>query len=346
VNKIRDTFANDADPKPRASQLVMRQYSENLVVVVVACFLFSTGVLAQNTALSLWQGVLRDAAGMPIHGAGVHLKGESGTFNATTGTDGQFRFELIPAGQYQLLVDANHDKIQYASPINIGGPSPTVVVTLSAQKSLSVTSVADQHPTTGGEELSSQTVSVLPLNKRDFSQLLLLAAGTMTDANGATNFTQQFAINGQRGVEAVFAMDGADISDPEMGGSTFSNFNVDAVEEIRSSSGWMPAEIGRGAAGFTNIVTRSGSNGFHGSVFEFVRNSAFDARNYFDHATAEHPERIPPFRRNEFGFTNGGPVLIPKVYDGRGKTFYSKADFLICRSSSRCDQRPRVADNR
>ena len=75
-------------------------------------------------------------------------------------------------------------------------------------------------------------MSQLPLNKRDFSQLLLLAAGTMTDANGATNFTQQFAINGQRGVEATFAMDGADISDPEMGGSTFSNFNVDAVRRF------------------------------------------------------------------------------------------------------------------
>ena len=101
---------------------------------------------------------------------------------------------------------------------------------------------------TGGEELSSQAVSELPLNKRDFSTLLLLAAGTMTDSNGATNFTAQFAINGQRGVEATFAMDGADISDPEMGGATFSNFNVDAVEGIDSSSGWMPAEIGRGAA--------------------------------------------------------------------------------------------------
>jgi len=63
----------------------------------------------------------------------------------------------------------------------------------------------------------------------------------MTDSNGATNFTAQFAINGQRGVEATFAMDGADISDPEMGGATFSNFNVDAVESIDSSSGWMPA---------------------------------------------------------------------------------------------------------
>src|SRR5579862_2566151 len=144
----------------------------------------------------------------------------------------------------------------------------------------------------------------------------------MTDANGATNFTQQFAINGQRGVEATFAMDSGDISDPEMGGSTFSNFNVDAVEEIQSSSGWMAAEIGRGAAGFTNIITRSGSSGFHGSFFEFVRNSAFDARNYFDHPTPAYPGRIPPFRRNEFGFTNGGPIYIPHIYDGRKRTFY------------------------
>jgi hypothetical protein len=175
---------------------------------------------------------------------------------------------------------------------------------------------------TGGEELSSHQVSSLPLNKRDFSQLLLLAAGTSTDANGATNFTQQFAINGQRGVEAVFSMDGSDISDPEMGGATFTNFNVDAVESIQSSSGWMPAEIGRGAAGFTNIVTRSGASGFHGSFFEFLRNSSLDARNYFDHATPLTPGRIPPFRRNEFGFTNGGAVILPHVYDGRGRTYY------------------------
>jgi hypothetical protein len=107
-------------------------------------------------------------------------------------------------------------------------------------------------------------VSELPLNGRDFSTLLLLAAGTMTDVNGQTNFTQQFAVNGQRGVEAVFAMDGADTSDPEMGGSTFTNFNVDAIQELQSSSGWMPADIGRGGAGFTNIVTRSGKSALNG----------------------------------------------------------------------------------
>ena len=174
----------------------------------------------------------------------------------------------------------------------------------------------------GGEHLSTGEVSSLPLNERDFSKLLLLAAGTMTDTNGAANFTQQFAVNGQRGSAAVFSMDGADTTDPELGGATFSNFNVDAIQEVQSSSGVMPADIGHGAAGFTNAITKSGSDAVHGSLFEFARNAAFDARNFFDHANAVDRRRLPPFVRNEFGVTIGGPVALPHTYDGRGKTFY------------------------
>src|SRR6266568_821579 len=174
----------------------------------------------------------------------------------------------------------------------------------------------------GGERLSTGEVSSLPLNERDFSKLLLLAAGTMTDTNGAANFTQQFAVNGQRGSAAVFSMDGADTTDPELGGATFSNFNVDAIQEVQSSSGVMPADIGHGAAGFTNVITKSGSDSVHGSLFEFVRNAAFDARNFFDHANAVDRRRLPPFARNEFGVTIGGPVALPHIYDGRGKTYY------------------------
>jgi len=256
----------------------------------------------------------------PIAGAIVRLVGTHGQGESVTSSDGHFQLAL-PAGQYHLTLLTGRHKIDYNRPIYVADNNPAVVLTLSDSGELFVAS-SNTNQATGGEKLSSQAVSELPLNKRDFSALLLLAAGTMTDTNGATNFTQQFAINGQRGVEATFAMDGADISDPEMGGSTFSNFNVDAVQEIQSMSGWMPAEVGRGASGFTNIMTRSGAAGFHGSIFEFVRNSAFDARNYFDHPTPAYPGRIPPFRRNEFGFTNGGPVYIPRLYDGRGRTFY------------------------
>ncbi len=120
----------------------------------------------------------------------------------------------------------------------------------------------------------------------------------------------------------MFALDGADSSDPELGGGTFTNFNVDAVLELQSFSGVMPAEIGRGASGFTNVLTRSGSDALHGSVFEFLRNSTLDARNYFDFSSPASPGRIPSFKRNEFGFTNGGPILLPRVYDGRGKAYY------------------------
>jgi hypothetical protein len=178
------------------------------------------------------------------------------------------------------------------------------------------------NPSEGNTQLSSKQVASLPLNKRDFTKLLALAGGTTTDTNGANNFTLQFAINGQRGVTAVFAMDGIYTTDPELGGATFSNFNVDAIQEIQSQSGVMPPEIGAGAAGFTNVVTKSGTNQIHGDVFEFLRNASLDARNFFDRRSFVSPGRIPPFQRNEFGFTVGGPITLPGIYRGRGRTYF------------------------
>jgi carboxypeptidase family protein len=282
--------------------------------------LFAMPLPAQVPTTGVWHGYLRNSASAPVVNAKVRLTGAA-TAEASTAPDGAFTLHALPLGKYKLTVETEGRKLTSPQTIDLTPAALVELITLSNRGEIQV---AEQQQTgaTGGVALSSQAVSELPLNKRDFSSLLLLAAGTMTDTNGATNFTAQFAINGQRGVEATFAMDGADISDPEMGGATLSNFNVDAVEGIDSSSGWMPADIGRGAAGFTNIHTRSGASGFHGSFFEFVRNSAFDARNYFDHSTPAYPGRIPPFRRNEFGFTNGGPVYIPHLYDGRHRTFY------------------------
>ncbi|MBV8631295.1 MAG: TonB-dependent receptor, partial [Silvibacterium sp.] len=280
--------------------------------------LFAGSVLAQQAA-GVVQGTLQNASGASLAGAVVHLSGAGSEARATTNSEGRFQFSGLAAGQYQLSVDASGHAFELSRPLDVNAETQFIALTITEQ-GLALSAGPQEQAV--NEKLTSQKANELPLNKRDFSQLLLMAAGTMTDANGATNFTQQFAINGQRGVEAVFAMDGADISDPEMGGSTFSNFNVDAVQGFQSNAGWMPAQIGQGAAGFTNILTRSGSSGFHGSFFEFLRNSALDARNYFDHATPETPGRIPPFRRNEFGFTNGGPVVLPHLYDGREKTFY------------------------
>src|SRR6202050_4116834 len=322
--------------------IIARSFHKALRVItnyLLLGLLVANALKAQQSSPSApaWAGVVRTAAGEPVAGAKVtvYTAAAKEKMTARTGSDGRFAIADIPPGPYRVSVQMPGRAPTGQVVVNI--TSVTIVLTVSDQNVLSIAAnpqtsaeVLNGNPSTtsnaasgtGAEKLSSQKVNELPLNGRDFSTLLLLAAGTMTDVMGQTNFTQQFAINGQRGVEAVFAMDDADVSDPEMGGSTFTNFNVDAIQELQSSSGWMPADIGRGAAGFTNIVTRSGKSGFHGSFFEFLRNSALDARNYFDHPSIADPGRIPPFRRNEFGFTNGGPVLLPNVYDGRDRTFY------------------------
>src|SRR5579859_5595973 len=275
---------------------------------------------------SSWMGTLTYTNGKPVPAALIKLHSASHEYTATVAESGKFKFSEIAAGAYELTVTVDTIECKAAAPLIVKEEALAFSLQLSPSKRLvqveSVQSSGEQVSASGGERLSGSEVSSLPLNARDFSKLLLLAAGTMTDANGAANFTQQFAVNGQRGVTTVFAMDGFDTTDPEMGGATFSNFNVDAIQEVQSSSGVMPAEIGHGAAGFTNVVTKSGSNQIHGSVFEFLRNASLDARNYFDYKDPTGRHRIPPFARNEFGFTNGGPIVIPGIYDGHNRTFY------------------------
>jgi len=301
----------------------MRFYVRLLGAAVLICLSeWSSGAVLPGS----WTGVLRDSAGTPVAGATVTLVDVSGkhAYSAKTTPAGEFAFaDLIPS-KYQISVAAAEASYRSAKPVEIkDGAKLTAALQLSnPEKGLVFVQErsATASQASGGERLSASEVSSLPLNSRDFSKLLLLAAGTMTDTNGAANFTQQFAVNGQRGSTTVFAMDGADTTDPEMGGATFSNFNVDAIQEVESDSGVMKAEIGHGAAGYTNVVTRSGTNAIHGSLFEFHRNAALDARNYFDHVGLDH-RRIPPFIRNEFGGAIGGPVVLP-AYNGRDRTYF------------------------
>jgi len=311
---------------------MQNRFSTVLVILILAA------LPAIGAAATSWNGQLNDADGKPVNGAVIHLhlSASGHMLTATSNQNGKFTFVELNAGSYELSVQANGKEWKAAAPYVVKDES-AILTPLQLTAAGQVTfgqGVSGNDPTlpaagtqavaeaTGGEHLSGTEVSSLPLNARDFSKLLLLAAGTMTDTNGAANFTQQFAVNGQRGSATVFALDGFDTTDPEMGGATFSNFNVDAIQEVQSNSGVMQAEIGHGAAGYTNVVTKSGTNEIHGSVFEFVRNAAFDARNYFDYRDPTGKRRIPPFTRNEFGFTNGGPVVLPGLYDGRNRTYY------------------------
>ena len=306
--------------------------------------LLATALSAYSAAFPpvAWQGCVRDVTGKPLAGAVVELRAVAGEGVSKTkaGPDGVFTFAGLQPGSYYLSVHWQEWNATSAAPLQIrpdrscsmglevSADGRQVALRAGPAAAAAASPAAPGEAAAGGPQgsgrqtLSSKEVSSLPLNKRDFSQLLLLAGGTQTDTNGSSNFTQQFAVNGQRGTTAVFSMDGIFISDPEMGGSTFSNFNVEAIQEIRSISGVLPAEVGAGAASYTDVITKSGGSNLHGALFSFVRNAAFDARNFFDRRSLAQPGRIPPFNRNEFGFTNGGPVDLPGIYHSRGRTFY------------------------
>ena len=277
---------------------------------------------SQEPAAQSWKGVLHNDAGISTKNAVIHLVGKKGELVSGVSADGSFQFPNLAPGDYNLNVVIDGTINRYKEPLKLKADSPPVVVTISAEGVVAVAFRSEEATKkTGGEKLSSQTVSAIPLNKRDFSQLLLLAAGTMTDANGQTNFTQQFAINGQRGVEAVFAMDGADTSDPEMGGQP--SATITSTPSKRSARPPVGCPLRLAAA---QRASQTSPHAQAAAAFTVQSLSSYatqrSTRNYFDHPSIAEPGRIPPFRRNEFGFTNGGPIILPHIYNGSGKTFY------------------------
>lgn len=277
------------------------------VVIHVALALVCGMSAAAQTAVV--RGRALDALGQPI--AGVHVVlSSSGRRVASTESSADGRFHLpVPPGDYVLTAHWGSQQLQRTRLRLAAGQTRRV------QLKFSPTAEALARPGAGSaQKLAAHQVASLPLEERDSSKLLLLAAGTTTASGTGGNFTQQYSVHGQRGEASVFALDGADTTDPELGGATISDFNVDAIRSINSLSGVLPASVGEGAAGYVNVITKSGTKQFHGDLFEFLRNSAFDARNFFDRQSATAPGRIPRFRRNEFGGTLGGPLAERTYY--------------------------------
>ncbi|MHB8656301.1 MAG: carboxypeptidase-like regulatory domain-containing protein [Terriglobia bacterium] len=217
----------------------------NPVVFLLSAILVACAPLHPQESSALLQGIARDASGKPMAGAQVQIVCITPTrtdsvrlhFQAVADSHGTFQFRDLPAGDYALAVSWHDRFLKHDQLLHLhAGHRLAVLVSVSADQlhiefhlSEQDTGPAEPQEATSGEKLSSKQVSDLPLNKRDFTKLLALAGGTTTDTNGANNFTLQFAINGQRGTTAVFAMDGVYTTDPELGGATFSNFNVDAI---------------------------------------------------------------------------------------------------------------------
>jgi hypothetical protein len=279
---------------------------------------------AQNWTSSL-EGVVLDPTGSPIPGAAVGLRNPATglTRHTLTNNSGMYSFPLLPVGVYELelLKPGFAPRILSGLMLEVA-KTLRIDVTLDLahpQTSLRVGSQAPLVETASpalGDEIDNRRVSLLPLNGRQFSQLALLAAGAAPPyPNGATqqfNTAAQgigFSVNGQRSERNNFTLDGVTLMEP-FAYSLAVNPSIDAIREFRVVEDSYSAEQGVTSGAQVNIASRSGTNRFSGTAYEFLRNSAMDAKNFFD-----DPSRaIPPYRQNQFGASLGGPLRRDRTF--------------------------------
>ena len=295
-------------------------------LVLLSCVLLSpVATVAQRQGGALG-GIVRGAEGAPAAGVHVRLGMLSKVpYNSTTDRTGQYRFANLPPGSYEITFSAPGFVTQVWTGVwvtegasrvvnvlmRVGDPAQ--IVRLAAPSA----AVAQSSGSVAGN-VGAATVRNTPLNGRDWAQLATLQAGVTGvqagNANGTGNADRGFgaavSVSGARPDQNSYRLDGISINDYSNGapGSVLGdNLGIDAVEQVSVLGNNYPAEYGRTSGGVINAVTRSGANAFHGDLYEFLRNSVLDARNYFD-------SRIPPFKRNQFGGSAGGALQKDRTF--------------------------------
>lgn len=244
----------------------------------------------------------------------------------TTGTDGFYTVPDVPPGNYELNVSAPGfiTQVMTAVSIAVGGDRVLNIVMRPGDPGQVVRTAAPVAPISQassccGGSANASTVRDTPLNGRDWAQMATLQAGVTGVQNGSAsgggNTTRGFgaaiSISGSRPDQNSYRLDGISINDYSNGapGSVLGdNLGIDAVEQVSVLGSNYPAEYGRTSGGVINAVTRAGRNAFHGTLYEFLRNSALDARNFFD------GPKIPPFKRNQFGGSGGLPIQKDRTF--------------------------------
>lgn len=238
--------------------------------------------------------------------------------STVTTSAGTYTIPRLPVGTYTVTAEATGFQKGTADGITLDVSQQREVnfklALAGIASTVEVTAAPPLMNTTNGSIaglVSEDQVQDLPLNGRDISGLVMLQPGMAQDTGSMGWMGPQWISNGNRGETLVGTLDDADVSDAEMGTIQFTNFNLDAIAEFKIQQNNYSAQYGQGAGTITQIVTKSGTNEFHGSAFEFVRNSVFDSRNFFNNQPGA---TVPPFRRNEFGGTFGGPVKKDKTF--------------------------------
>jgi hypothetical protein len=300
------------------------QYRDLMAYVVLICML-TAGLASAQTFRGSIQGTVTDPSGAVIPEAQVTVKNVDTGLERRVTTDqtGFFVVRELPIGNYQVTVAKQGFKQSVAASVPVEvAVARRVDVTLQPGGAGQVTEVTAEIPlvdsksnTLGGSFLANQ-VENLPVNGRDFTKLLIMVPGTAGEPNGGGDSPGSFGLfsaNGNRGRSNNFLLDGTDMNDgyrnlPAINqGGVFGTpgtvLPVDSIAEVNILTN-VEAEYGRNSGSVVNIVTKSGTNKFHGSVFEFFRNDHLNARNFFN---TEGPKDA--FRNNQFGGSLGGPII-------------------------------------
>src|SRR5216684_9023393 len=305
----------------------------SLWIAATILLLSSSLVLAQVDTGSIL-GTVTDASGAVIGGATVTLtnEGTSASLSTTVGSDGGYKFTPVRIGSYK--VTATSQGFQTTEQRNIAvnvGASVVVNFTLKpgqVTETVEVTTstpVLETQDASVGQVVNSKSVNELPLNGRNFTFLAQLGAGVNspqsdTRGNAASG---AFSANGLRSAQNNYLLDGIDNNSDTVDFLNGTNYvvlpPVDAIEEFKVQTSDFSAEFGRSGAAVLNATIKSGTNNFHGTAWEFFRNDKLDAADYFENAGGIKKGAL---RQNQFGFSAGGPVLIPKVYNGKNKLFF------------------------
>ncbi len=300
-----------------------------MILLVVGLLAFSNilcvSLNAQVSSGSLSGTVTDTASQAPIPEAQVRLINMATGVARTVATDNAGFYtatDLLP-GTYEMTVAAQAftTQVRTGIAVNVGASLVFNVVMQAGDPArvvrLTVSGTPGDSPAVGGN-VSASTVVNSPLNGRDWTQLATLQAGVtgvqtgsaQGGGNSQRGFGAALSISGARPDQNNYRLDGVSINDYSNGapGSVLGdNLGVDAVEQFSVLGSNYPAQYGRTTGGVINAVTRSGTNAFHGSVYEFLRNSALDARNFFDAG-------IPPFKRNQFGGSLGGALRKDRTF--------------------------------
>ena len=301
------------------------RFISNLLVLV---FLASQVTLAQMTTGTIL-GTVSDSTGAVIPGANLTARNvETGLTRTTvSGSNGAYRLVALPVGNYEVQVSTPGFRAEVRSGLTLTvGQEAVVNFTLqvgAVEQRIEVTAEAPLVNTTSGSLgglVNEERVAELPLNGRNFVDLALLQTGVVQNKNmTATVFAEGtwFSSNGAMTASNNLLLDGASMR--TMVGGTSSSINgstlgVDGIREFRVVTNNFSAEYGMVVGSQTVMVSKSGTNQFHGSLFEYLRNDALDARNFFDYHTIATSRRLPPFKRNQFGAAVGGPIKQDKTF--------------------------------